>query len=155
MDPGKRIPRDKITDGDSSESTPLPDPRDRDATLEYMFEKLLTFQRRNDDDKRFDNHAEEDLIKGDPNPVATLLREDKQFAREKQYADHVVDAPLVDEDGNEWPVNCSRQDFLAQHGIFELPITTAADFSKADAISTPTAPSAFEAWEMFKGKVLL
>jgi hypothetical protein len=155
MDPGRRIPRDMITDGDSSESTPLPDPRDKDATLEYMFEKLLTFQRRNDDDKRFDNHAEEDLIKGEPNPLATLLKENKQFAREKQYADHVVDAPFVDEDGNEWPVNCSRQEFLAQHGIYELPVTTAADLANADAITTPTAPTAFEAWEMYKGKVFL
>ena len=156
MDPGMTIPRDELGDGDSSESAPLPDPRDRAATLEYMFAKLLKLQRRNEDEERFDNHAEEDRIKGDSSPLATLLKKDELFAREKLHCDHVVDAPFVDEDGYTYNISGTPQEFRAQHGIFELPVTTDADFAKAEAeaAAAPTAPSALEAWEMFKGKDL-
>jgi len=159
MDPTHLIPRDELNDVDSSEDTPLPDPRDKEATMEYMFEKILDMQRKNEDDQRFEDNEEEDLLNANdftgPNPkLHRRDRNEAKFERERQYADHIIDAPFEDSDGVLHNITGSSEDFLNRHGIFSLPLTLGADFHTAKKENEPTAETALEAWEMFKGKDL-
>ena len=57
---GRMHPDDKLQE--SSEEEPLPDSRDPDAMLEYMFKEILDMQRRNVDEQRFSNLEEHDVL---------------------------------------------------------------------------------------------
>lgn len=154
MDPTFQIPRDEIKDADSSEDTPLPDPRDKDATLEYMFEKILNLQRKNEDEKRFKENKEEDFLKGRTPKSSKEDRLETRFEDERRIADHIIDAPFKDSDGVLHNITGCTEEFLNRHHIYSLPVTLHEDFELALAECEPSADTALEAWEMFKGKDL-
>jgi len=158
MDPARELPREDLHDADSSEDSPMPDPQDREATLGFMFKKLLHMQRRNEDETRFDNHEDEALLNETPffgkRPDFDRDKAMEIFRKEVEYANNVIDAPVVDEDGRIYNVSGTEEQLLAQHGIFNFPLVSTADFARVASQCAPSAASALDAWEMFKGKDL-
>ena len=112
----------------------MPDPRDREATLGFMFKKLLHMQRRNEDETRFDHHEDEDLLNEQPfygkRPDSDRDKAMEIFKKEVEYADNVIDAPVVDEEGVTYNVSGTEEQLLAQHGIFTFPLVSTADFAR-------------------------
>ena len=157
IDPTRRA-QDSTNSIDSSEDTPVPEPKNEDATLEFMFKNLLNLQRRNEDDNRYDNTVQQDKLRHSSfyGPLSSLQEErgERLFKQEMNFANTVIDSPYIDDDGNAYNISCSAADFKGQHGIYDLPLTTEEDFHHAKADCGPSAASAVDAWEMFKGKDL-